>query len=186
MNSQASSGSYPAASLRSFETEEDKEITDDYLNLCECSTSLVFFFFFQVIKMLVVIAAVYAVFTLPYHVTWLLSVFGYPNFVAKKLCVLLVMATSAAHPIIYGTLNQEFAKGFETFFRCAKETKRYKHAKEETLKLSTVLKSSGRAQAVGARGVSCKVKRKENRRIKCCHFQRENEILRHVEIVSSL
>lgn len=185
MNSQASSGSYPAASLRSFETEEDKEITDNYLNLCECSTSLVFFFF-QVIKMLVVIAAVYAVFTLPYHVTWLLSVFGYPNFVAKKLCVLLVMATSAAHPIIYGTLNQEFAKGFETFFRCAKETKRYKHAKEETLKLSTVLKSSGRAQAVGARGVSCKVKRKENRRIKCCRFHRENEILRHVEIVSSL
>ena len=34
------------------------------------------------------------------------------------------MATSAAHPIIYGTLNQEFAKGFKTFFRCAKETKR--------------------------------------------------------------
>lgn len=139
--------------------------------------------------MLVVIAAVYAVFTLPYHVTWLLSVFGYPNFVAKKLCVLLVMATSAAHPIIYSkysTLNQEFAKGFKVFFRCAKETKRYKLAKEETLKLSTVLKSSGRTQAVRARGVSCKVKRKENRRIKYCCFQRENEILRHVEIVSSL
>ena len=154
------------------------------MNLCECSTSLVYIF--QVIKMLVVIAAVYAVFTLPYHVTWLLSVFGYPDFVAKKLCVLLVMATSAAHPIIYGTLNQEFAKGFKAFFRCAKETKRYKTAKEENFKTCTVLSSSGRTQAVRARGVSCKVKRKENRRIKCCRFQRENEILRHVEIVSSL
>ena len=143
-------------------------------------------FFFQVIKMLVVIAAVYAVFTLPYHVTWLLSVFGYPNFVAKKLCVLLVMATSAAHPIIYGTLNQEFAKGFKIFFRCAKGTKRYKVAKEESLKLCTVQGSSGRTQAVRARGISCKVERKENSRKNCCRFQRENEIPQHVEIVSSL
>lgn len=70
--------------------------------------------------MLIVIAAVYALFTLPYHVTWLCGVFGYPNSVAKKLCVLLVIATSAAHPIIYGTLNQEFAKGFKAFFPCLK------------------------------------------------------------------
>ena len=66
--------------------------------------------------MLVVVAVVHAVFTLPYHVTWLFSVFGYPNSVAKKLCVLLVIATSAAHPIIYGTLNQEFGRGFKSFF----------------------------------------------------------------------
>ena len=70
--------------------------------------------------MLIVIAAVYALFTLPYHLTWLCGVFGYPNSVAKKLCVLLVIATSAAHPIIYGTLNQEFAKGFKAFFQCLK------------------------------------------------------------------
>lgn len=73
--------------------------------------------------MLFVIAAVYALFTLPYHVTWLLGVFGYPNSVAKKLCVLLVIATSAAHPIIYGTLNQEFGSGFKAFFRCLKQEK---------------------------------------------------------------
>ena len=75
--------------------------------------------------MLVVIAAVYALFTLPYHVTWLFSVFGYPNSVAKKLCVLLVIATSAAHPIIYGTLNQEFGKGFKAVFRCLKQRDDY-------------------------------------------------------------
>ncbi|XP_022781684.1 neuropeptide Y receptor type 2-like [Stylophora pistillata] len=75
----------------------------------------------KVIKMLVVVAAVYALFTLPYHVTWLFSVFGYPNSVAKKLCVLFVIATSAAHPIIYGTLNQEFNKGFKAFFRCLRQ-----------------------------------------------------------------
>lgn len=73
--------------------------------------------------MLIVIAAVYALFTLPYHVAWLCGVFGYPNSVAKKLCVLLVIATSAAHPIIYGTLNQEFAKGFKAFFQCLKAKK---------------------------------------------------------------
>ena len=73
--------------------------------------------------MLVVIAAVYAVFTLPYHVTWLFSVFGYPNPVAKKLCVLLVIATSAAHPIIYGALNQDFGKGFKSFFRFMRQRK---------------------------------------------------------------
>ena len=73
--------------------------------------------------MLIVIAAVYALFTLPYHVTWLCGVFGYPNSVAKKLCVLLVIATSAAHPIIYGALNQEFAKGFKAFFQCLKARK---------------------------------------------------------------
>jgi len=76
--------------------------------------------------MLIVIAAVYALFTLPYHVTWLCGVFGYQNSVAKKLSVLLVIATSAAHPIIYGTLNQEFAKGFIAFFRCLKSTKQGK------------------------------------------------------------
>lgn len=70
--------------------------------------------------MLIVIAAEYALCTLPYHVAWLCGVFGYPNSVAKKLCVLLVIATSAAHPIIYGALNQEFAKGFKAFFRCLK------------------------------------------------------------------
>ena len=73
--------------------------------------------------MLIVIASVYALFTLPYHVTWLCGVFGFPNSVAKKLCVLLVIATSAAHPIIYGTLNQEFAKGFKAFFQCLKAKK---------------------------------------------------------------
>lgn len=83
------------------------------------------------IKMLIVIAAVYALFTLPYHVTWLCGVFGYPNSVAKKLCVLLVIATSAAHPIIYGTLNQEFAKGFKAFFRCLK-TKQLGETRQKT------------------------------------------------------
>ena len=80
--------------------------------------------------MLVVIAAVYAVFTLPYHVTWLFSVFGYPNSVAKKLCVLLVIATSAAHPIIYGTLNQEFKKGFQAFFRFTRKRNRSNDPKD--------------------------------------------------------
>ena len=84
--------------------------------------------------MLFVIAAVYALFTLPYHVTWLLSVFGYPNSVAKKLCVLLVIATSAAHPIIYGTLNQEFARGFKAFFRCLKQEKAYEKSLETRVK----------------------------------------------------
>ncbi|KAL9968559.1 hypothetical protein ACROYT_G020667 [Oculina patagonica] len=85
----------------------------------------------KVIKMLVVIAAVYALFTLPYHVTWLLGVFGYPNSVAKKLCVLLVIATSAAHPIIYGTLNQDFGKGFKAFFRCVKKGKTHQKTLDE-------------------------------------------------------
>ena len=86
--------------------------------------------------MLVVIAAVYAVFTLPYHVTWLFSVFGYPNSVAKKLCVLLVIATSAAHPIIYGTLNQEFKKGFQAFFRFTRKRNRSNDPKDTRVILS--------------------------------------------------
>ena len=90
---------------------------------------------FQVIKLLVVIAAVYAVFTLPYHVTWLFSVFGYPNSVAKKLC-LLVIATSAAHLIIYGTLNQEFGRGFKAFFRCMKEQQWYRAKQGRTDRVS--------------------------------------------------
>ena len=84
--------------------------------------------------MLVVIAAVYALFTLPYHVVWLLGVFGYPNSVAKKLCVLLVIATSAAHPIIYGTLNQEFGRGFKTFFRCLKQEKTHQKKLDTSVK----------------------------------------------------
>ncbi|KAK3735821.1 hypothetical protein QZH41_019924 [Actinostola sp. cb2023] len=69
----------------------------------------------MVIKMLIVIVAVNAVLTLPYHVTWLLTVFGHPHSIVKKFCVLLVIATSAAHPIIYGTLNEDFAKGFRSY-----------------------------------------------------------------------
>ena len=102
--------------------------------------------------MLIVIAAVYALFTLPYHVTWLCGVFGYPNSVAKKLCVLLVSATSAAHPIIYGTLNQEFAKGFKAFFRCLK-TKQGEQPRQGTFDKSRV---KNRTQN-GTRGVACPV-----------------------------
>jgi hypothetical protein len=74
--------------------------------------------------MLIVIVAVNALCTLPYHVTWLLSVFGHPHSLAKKFCVLLVIATSAAHPIIYGTLNQDFARGFRSYgvyLKCIRE-----------------------------------------------------------------
>lgn len=71
--------------------------------------------------MLIVIVAVNALCTLPYHVTWLFSVFGHLNSLAKKFCVLLVIATSAAHPIIYGTLNQDFARGFRSYLRCMRE-----------------------------------------------------------------
>lgn len=71
--------------------------------------------------MLIVIVAVNALCTLPYHVTWLVSVFGYPHSLAKKFCVLLVIATSAAHPIIYGTLNQDFARGFRSYLKCMRE-----------------------------------------------------------------
>ena len=74
--------------------------------------------------MLITIVVVYAVCTLPYHITWLFSVFGYPNSVAKKLCVLLVIATSAAHPIIYGTLNKDFKKGFGSYVEYCKCSQR--------------------------------------------------------------
>ena len=104
--------------------------------------------------MLVVIAAVYALCTLPYHVTWLFSVFGYPNSVAKKLCVLLVIATSAAHPIIYGTLNQEFGRGFKAFFRCLKQKENYQKSLET--------KMTSRVSNVTYR-VASHVKWKENR-----------------------
>lgn len=67
--------------------------------------------------MLIVIVAVNAAFTLPYHVTWLISVFGHPHSIVKKFCVVLVIATSAAHPIIYGTLNKDFASGFRSYSR---------------------------------------------------------------------
>ena len=68
--------------------------------------------------MLVVIVVVYAVCTFPWHVTWLLSVYGFSNSTAKKICVLLVMSVSAAHPIIYGTLNQDFARGYRKYAHC--------------------------------------------------------------------
>lgn len=102
--------------------------------------------------MLVVIAAVYALFTLPYHVTWLLGVFGYPNSVAKKLCVLLVIATSAAHPIIYGTLNQDFGRGFKAFFRCLKQGK----AEQKTLDETRVKNRVPNEMHKGAYLVKCK------------------------------
>ena len=73
----------------------------------------------QVIKMLIVIVVVYAACTLPWHITWLFSVYGYSDSVAKKICVLLVISVSAAHPIIYGTLNKDFARGFLGYTSCA-------------------------------------------------------------------
>ena len=144
--------------------------------------------------MLVAIAAVYAVFTLPYHVTWLFSVFGYPNSVAKKLCVLLVMATSAAHPIIYGTLNQEFGKGFKAFFKCTKERKRRmknKETREARVKLSPRHRGRRFANTEKARGVSSQVSWTKTQRAqfatlnyKACDLQKENEIF--AETVSCL
>lgn len=73
--------------------------------------------------MLIVIVAVNAALTLPYHVTWLISIFGHPQAIVKKFCVLLVIATSAAHPIIYGTLNKDFGRGFKSYsqyIKCVK------------------------------------------------------------------
>ena len=106
--------------------------------------------------MLIVIAAVYALFTLPYHVTWLCGVFGYLDSVAKKLCVLLVIATSAAHPIIYGTLNQEFAKGFKAFFPCLKTKPGEIHQKTFETRVKNRIQN-------GKHGVAFPAKSRENR-----------------------
>ena len=69
--------------------------------------------------MLIVMVVVYALCTLPWHITWLLSVYGYSNSVAKKICVLLVISLSATHPIIYGALNKDFGSGFRKYTHCA-------------------------------------------------------------------
>ena len=69
--------------------------------------------------MLSVIVIVYATFTLPYHVTWLLSQYDINNSLAKQFCALLVIAMSATHLVIYGTLHEDFAKGFRAYLlRC--------------------------------------------------------------------
>ena len=119
--------------------------------------------------MLVVIAVVYAVFTLPYHVTWLFGVFGYPNPVAKKLCVLLVIATSAAHPIIYGTLNKDFGKGFKSFFRQRKNSS--EEFKGSSLDLSRVTNDcshlNGRRQTKKVDGISSDVITKKSEHAHC-------------------
>lgn len=75
--------------------------------------------------MICAIVAVYILLTLPYHITWQLRTFGIKNALAKKFSVLLVTATSASHPIIYGALHKEFAPGFKAFLRRSKRARRH-------------------------------------------------------------
>ena len=98
--------------------------------------------------MLVTIVVIHAAFTLPHHITWLLSVFGHPNSVAKKLCVLLVIALSAAHPIIYGTLNKDFKRGFRSYVQCFKCCRSDSTAQQGSRGGSSWMKTSSEASAV--------------------------------------
>jgi hypothetical protein len=74
--------------------------------------------------MICIIVIVYIALTLPYHITWLMSTYGYKNSLAKKFSVLILTATSASHPIIYGALHQEFALGFKAFLRCSRKARK--------------------------------------------------------------
>ncbi|XP_028414100.1 somatostatin receptor type 2-like [Dendronephthya gigantea] len=77
----------------------------------------------KTIRMICIIVIVYIALTLPYHITWQMSTYGIKNALAKKFSVLVLTATSASHPIIYGALHQEFAQGFKAFLRCSKKAR---------------------------------------------------------------
>jgi hypothetical protein len=53
-----------------------------------------------------------------------MSTYGVKNSLAKKFSVLILTATSASHPIIYGALHQEFALGFKAFLRCSRKARK--------------------------------------------------------------
>ena len=115
-------------------------------------------FFFQAVRMIFTIVIVYILLTLPYHIIWQLNTFGIKNALAKKFSVLFLTATSASHPIIYGTLHQEFSRGFKAILRCSKT------ARNDFLTPSARFTSAQGHECAGHIPVQCRVveRRSEN------------------------
>lgn len=82
----------------------------------------------RVVKMFAVVVAVFAIFTLPNNVRWLLTDFGnYSHYKHKHIisfiCVMCTYANCLANPIIYGTLSKDYKNHFLhilTFGRCGR------------------------------------------------------------------
>lgn len=71
----------------------------------------------RVVKMFAIVVAVFAIFTLPNNVRWLLTDFGnYSEYEHRKiisfLCVTCTYANCLANPIIYGTLSRDYKSHF--------------------------------------------------------------------------
>lgn len=90
----------------------------------------------KVMKILTVVVIVFALLMLPNHIYFLWYDFGkgegdYPHADGiRQICQICVYANSAANPLIYNAVNEQFREGFKTYFRswieCVLKIKRSK------------------------------------------------------------
>ncbi|XP_022796055.1 neuropeptide FF receptor 2-like [Stylophora pistillata] len=76
----------------------------------------------KVMKILTVVVIVFALLMLPNHIFFLWLDFGngdrHPNATGiMQFCQICVYANSAANPLIYNAVNEQFREGFKTYFR---------------------------------------------------------------------
>lgn len=104
----------------------------------------------RVVKMFGVVVAIFAVFTLPNNVWWLLKDFG--NFSDYKhheiisfLCIMFTYTNCLANPIIYGTLSRDYKSHFLRFLTLGRYGKNGSDFTQRTSRLQDTIRMAKRS-----------------------------------------